>query len=159
MRKLRSYFGMLLFAITVLFGANINADAADTMKVSVINVGQGSATLIQNHGVNTLVDTGTKAKYTKLNTYLKKAGVKKLDNLVITHPDIDHMGGAGLLITDYDVKNFYTTDYSSTSREYNDMIHALEQKDIEIQYVSESDIIRTGTGSSCKVLSPYYDEY
>ena len=69
--------------------------AADpTYKVHNIDVGQGSATLVQTlGGKNILFDTGWDFAGDRLTSYLKKVGVKKLDALVISHRHMDHIGG------------------------------------------------------------------
>ncbi|MDO4842705.1 MAG: DNA internalization-related competence protein ComEC/Rec2, partial [Phoenicibacter congonensis] len=59
-------------------------------RIVFLDVGQGDAILIQSCGKNVLIDTGKQA--TKLKTGLAKRGVFKLDAVIITHHDDDHMG-------------------------------------------------------------------
>ena len=76
----------------MLFSASALAD--NTYKVHNIDVGQGSATLVQTvGGKNILFDTGWDFAGERLTGYLKKIGVKKLDALVISHRHMDHIGG------------------------------------------------------------------
>lgn len=68
-------------------------------QLAALDVGQGSATLIQtgNHAV--LVDTGVRSSPVSdagsrvIVPYLKSLGVRRLSALVVSHADIDHAGG------------------------------------------------------------------
>jgi competence protein ComEC len=56
------------------------------------DVGQGDAVLIRSEGAVALVDTGPDPAL--LSGCLDRAGVARLDLLVLTHFDLDHAGGA-----------------------------------------------------------------
>lgn len=129
------------------------------MTVTFLDVGQGNATLIEDNGVYTLVDTGLESKYSVVKNYLTKRGITKLTNLVITHPDADHMGGADLVIQDYPIDHFYTTDYSSTTNEYKEMMNAASAKGLSVEYVTAGKTLEVGGSATCTVLSPEDKNY
>jgi competence protein ComEC len=62
------------------------------LRVTALDVGQGDATLLQAGGHAVLVDAGPPG--TSLAAQLRAAGVRRLDALVVTHPQADHDGGA-----------------------------------------------------------------
>jgi competence protein ComEC len=66
--------------------------ASDALRVTAIDVGQGDATLVQADGHAVLVDAGPPGA--PLLAGLARAGVRRLDALVVTHPQTDHDGGA-----------------------------------------------------------------
>jgi competence protein ComEC len=66
--------------------------AASTMRVTALDIGQGDATLVQAGGHAVLVDAGPTGAGVVAG--LRAAGVRKLDVLVVTHPQADHDGGA-----------------------------------------------------------------
>lgn len=66
--------------------------AEHDLRVTALDVGQGDATLLQVPGHAVLVDAGPDG--TPLVSELRRAGVERLDALVITHPQADHEGGA-----------------------------------------------------------------
>src|SRR5690625_1863456 len=74
-------------------------------RVSMIQVYQGDATLItlpfNMHTI--LVDTGKPSAYMNLKRELYKQGIRKIDTLVITHPDLDHDGNKEAIINDFNV--------------------------------------------------------
>ena len=55
------------------------------------DVGQGDATVIRSQGVVALIDVGRKPRPVK--SCLQGLGIKKIDLLVLTHFDLDHVGG------------------------------------------------------------------
>ncbi|MBO5485987.1 MAG: MBL fold metallo-hydrolase [Eubacterium sp.] len=101
-----------------------------TMEVHFIDVGQGDATLIESDGHYMLIDAGNNDKGTALQLYLQKQGVKKLDYLVLTHSDADHIGGADVIVTKFDVDNVFLGDFEKENKTYEDLIAALVYKDL-----------------------------
>lgn len=88
-----------------------------------LDVGQGDSILIHSKDKTMLVDTGGVMNYSRekwqerknkksLTDYvtipiLKKLGIRKIDYLVLTHGDFDHMGEALKLIKQYRVEDIY----------------------------------------------------
>ncbi len=67
---------------------------SNPLRVHFIDVGQGDSTLVQSpDGSTILIDGGPMDAYPQLVGYLKAAGVEKIDLLIATHPDGDHIGG------------------------------------------------------------------
>jgi competence protein ComEC len=62
------------------------------LVVSFLDVGQGDATLLQHGGATILVDTGPPDA--PLLARLRRAGVARIDLLVVTHAQADHEGKA-----------------------------------------------------------------
>ncbi|WP_404433063.1 ComEC/Rec2 family competence protein [Microbacterium lacus] len=60
-------------------------------SVLACDVGQGDAVLLRSAGQVALVDTGPDPA--KLDECLARAGIQRLDLLVVTHFDLDHVGG------------------------------------------------------------------
>lgn len=145
-KYLRRVFAILLALL--MFASNtpvIELDAASSnVKVHFIDVGQGDATLIQSGTTYTLIDTGKESAYKNLKSYLKKTGVKKL-NLILTHPDSDHIGGADLLAKDFTVKKCYMTKYTSTSMEYKENQKAFKKYKVTIKHVVKGNKISFGS--------------
>lgn len=75
------------------------------MRVSMLNVYQGDAFLIQYpfNAYTILIDTGKESAYSSLKRNLHKKGVKAIDVVVITHDDHDHIGSLSNLVRDFDV--------------------------------------------------------
>ncbi len=92
MRRISAIISSAVLTLGLLVGT-AQAAPDKAIKVHNIDVGQGSATLIQTmNGKNILIDTGWDFAGDRLNHYLKKVGVKRLDAMVITHRHMDHIG-------------------------------------------------------------------
>ena len=75
----------------------------------MIDVAQGDSTFIRypHNKLNILIDTGGNYQYETAKTiitYLKSINVKKLDYLILTHGDYDHMGEAINLVNNFRVE-------------------------------------------------------
>ena len=73
---------------------NVNGD----LKISMLDVGQGDAILIQTKNQNVLVDTSDTDERELLVKELEKLAVTKIDKLILSHPHADHIGSAKALI-------------------------------------------------------------
>ncbi|WP_262314532.1 ComEC/Rec2 family competence protein [Lacticaseibacillus parakribbianus] len=95
------------------------ANVHPAWRVTVFDVGQGDAILIEApfKGGTVLIDTGGRGFGTSSNppaqraivNYLHARGVARLDALILTHPDADHVGDAPLLASLIPVTTLYTT--------------------------------------------------
>lgn len=74
------------------------ASSASALEVSLPDLGEGEAVLIQRGEVSILVDAGNPLGAAELLDFLKKQGATQPDAWILTHLHPDHMGGAfGLL--------------------------------------------------------------
>jgi competence protein ComEC len=95
----------MLAAVVVLVGFAVvlprtQAGAAAVLppglRITFLDVGQGDATLIQRDGAAILVDTGPSDG--PILARLRRAGVRQLDLLAVTHAQDDHDGGAAAVL-------------------------------------------------------------
>ena len=98
------------------------------MEVHFLDVGQGDATLVKCGGHAMLIDAADDSKGTYLQNYLQKQGVTRLDYLILTHPDSDHIGGAPVVITKFDIGQVFVSNYEKDNRTYQKLIQALDDK-------------------------------
>jgi competence protein ComEC len=70
------------------------------VEIHVLDVGQGDAIAIRSpRGTWTLVDAGP-GRDDALARGLARLGVRRVETLVVTHPDLDHVGGAARVVAD-----------------------------------------------------------
>jgi len=81
----------LMHGFNLLLSSPSLADAE--LIIHFIDVGHGDATLIQYNEKSLLIDAGSNDIGDTVPAYLHKAGVKKLDLVIASHPDSDHIGG------------------------------------------------------------------
>lgn len=87
-----------LFAPNHLTSSRIFSEN-NLLEVRVFDVGQGTAVLVRQPGYSLLYDTGPKFSDSFdsgadiLAPSLRQLGIVQLDDLVLSHPDSDHIGG------------------------------------------------------------------
>ena len=152
--------GALLLAAQLLAGCG-SAPASDaahttegTITVKVLNIGQGDSILIQTGEKTVLVDTSDVDERDKLRTELKKADVKKIDTIILTHPHADHIGGMDVLLDEYPVGMVYDNGMPSTSKLFLGYVKKLKEKKIERKGLVAGDRIDLGGGAVFEVLGP-----
>ncbi len=109
-------------------GAKAGNTKAAKMEVHFIDVGQGDSTLITCDGHAMLIDAGDYSKGTAIQNYLQKQKVTKLDYLILTHPDSDHIGGAPVIITKFEIDKVFVSNYEKDNKTYLKLIQALDNK-------------------------------
>ena len=134
------------------FSAGHKADGSITVKV--LNIGQGDSILIQTGEKTVLVDTSDVDERDKLRAELKKADVKKIDTVILTHPHADHIGGMDVLLDEYTVGMVYDNGMPSTSKLFLGYVKKLKDKHIERKGLVAGDRVDLGGGAVFEVLGP-----
>lgn len=131
---------LLYRPVSELFGGSDSIHTASTdgsqLVVSYIDVGQGDATLITKGKFHMLIDAGNNNKGDAVVEYLQSAGVTKLDVLVGTHPDSDHIGGLDDVIHNIPVDTVYMPNAEKETKTYKDVVKALKSKKLSAQMPS-----------------------
>ena len=133
-------------------GDSVKVTPNGDLKVYFFNVGQADSILIENEGKFMLIDAGNNADGKKIVKHLKKLGVEKLDYLVATHAHEDHIGGMDDIINNFLIDKFYMSDVVTTTKTFDDMITALEEKEVSVNIPKAKDVFLLG---SCKMEVVY----
>lgn len=136
----KKYIYVLPIITLILIYSNINYFNKNLI-VTMLDVGQGDSLMIAfpNNKGNILIDTGGIVNFTKTNyeiststiiPYLKSIGIKKINYLVLTHGDYDHMGEAVNLVNGFKVEQvvFNCGEFNDLEKE---LINVLNQKKIK----------------------------
>ncbi|WP_331346906.1 DNA internalization-related competence protein ComEC/Rec2 [Cellvibrio sp. UBA7661] len=96
--------GWIALVVSAIFSFVLEQPNSPDLKVSIMDVGQGAAVVVQVNHKTLLYDTGPKftdsfdAGSAILAPYLYSQGITHVDVLVVSHNDLDHAGGmSGLL--------------------------------------------------------------
>lgn len=129
----KKYFYLNIILLIIIY---ISPYLNSNFEVVMFEVGEADCHLIKYpYNKNTiLIDTG-KNEYKIKNEvipYLKSIGIKKIDYLIITHGDEDHIGGSITLINNFQVKNVILNKGTFTDLE-KELIKNLNEKKIPYQ--------------------------
>lgn len=100
----------------------------EPLEVHYIDVGQGDCTLLSCGGQTMLIDCGDDYHGTAVQSYLNNQDIKYIDYLVLTHPDADHIGGAPVIITKFDIGQIYMSDYVKYNQTYEKLLDSMEYR-------------------------------
>lgn len=109
-------------------GSQKSTSKSKKLSVHFIDVGQGDSALITIGSHAMLIDAGNNDKGTAVQLYLKKQGIKKLDYVIGTHPDADHIGGLDVIIYKFNCKKILMPDCSSDTATYRDVLSSIKAK-------------------------------
>lgn len=124
------------------------------MLVHFIDVGQGDSIFIQSpNGKTMLVDAGVKGAGDTVVAYLKNQGIQKLDYVVATHPDADHIGGLIAVLNAFSINQFIDSGKVHTSKTYEEMLSLISEKKIPFTIPRTGDQIDLDPAVAVDVLS------
>lgn len=143
--------------------ASSKVEAKGQLTISMLDIGQGDAVLIQTGAKNILIDTGDDKYYedgkkgkenTQLLTELQKLKIDHIDTLVMTHAHADHIGKADKVIAQYGVKELVYNGIPSTSKYFINALKAAKANGTQQVKVKAGDVLDFGNGVSFEIVSP-----
>ena len=110
-----------------------NNDVSGELQVHFIDVGQGASQLIiGSSGKTILIDAGNNNQEEEIVAYLRKNSIQKIDILVGTHPDADHIGGLDAVIDNFEIGKIYMPKVQSNTKTFEDVLLAIQRKGLKI---------------------------
>lgn len=88
------------------------------LVVTVLKLGKADSILIELDGQAMLIDTGEEEDGSRVAAVLRDRGIKKLDYLLLTHLDKDHIGGAPRVMADVEIGQLIQSHNTEDSDEY-----------------------------------------
>ena len=125
--------------------------ANGTVAFHYINVGQSVSTLVVGpEGETMLVDTGhynDDGEY--VLEYLRQHDISRIDHLVTTHNDADHIGGNAAVIEYYETEAegigaVYDPGIAASTQTYGEYLDAVEEHEVTLYETREGDVISIG---------------
>jgi competence protein ComEC len=102
--------------------------ASGMLVVTVLDVGQGDAMLLQHEDVTVLIDTG-RFDRTDVVPALRARGVSRLDLVIVTHPHADHIGQFDRVLAEFPVTEVWWSGAQTTTATFGRALAALEASD------------------------------
>lgn len=133
------------------FTDSVKVAVDGNLNVYYFNVGQADSILLESSGKYMLIDAGNNADGKNIVEYLKQIGVSKLEYLIATHAHEDHIGGMDDVINAFEVETFYMPDVVTTTKTFEDLITALENRKVAVETPKIGDVFLFG-GCKFEVL-------
>ena len=111
------------------FGLRSAAPPEGQMRVTVMDVGNADCILLQSGGQTALIDAGENDDEETILAVLKNASVDRLDYVIATHADADHIGSMDAVIRNFEIGTFIMSfmpeGHTPTTRTYEQMLDAM----------------------------------
>ncbi len=137
----------LLISVALIFTDTVYLNFKDQyftdLKITAIDVGQGSSTLVQlPHGINMLIDGGGfpdslfDMGKSVIAPFLYSQRIGKIDIVVLTHPHPDHLQGLIYIVNNFDVKEIWCTGVKADDDLYLLWKKTISDPKIKIKHLS-----------------------
>lgn len=128
-------------------------EVTDDLEVHFIDVGQGDCALLTCDGESMLIDAGGNDMGDKVADYIEYLDIDKLDYVVATHPDADHIGGIDTVLKNIDCGEIIMTDEDKDTMTYQEVADIIQEKNIKIHIPEAKQTIDLGC-ATVTVLGP-----
>ena len=132
--------------------------AQEDLLIDFIDVGQADSILVRNQDKVMLIDAGTNEAGETVVNYLKNLGITKIDYLIGTHPHEDHIGGLDDVINNFDIGQIYMPKIETTTKTFEDVLDAIENKNLTITAPNKGDKIELGQAVGEFMTEPILDK-
>ncbi len=136
---------LIILLCLVLLGCAydpIESDETKKLELYAFSIGKADALLIRTNDAAIMIDTGENGDGKVLVNKLNALGVEKLDLLILTHYDKDHIGGADKIIERIPIDRIVLPAYEKDSKQFQQLADALQQTSAEVLY-PEADVSLT----------------
>jgi len=153
-KKIISIIVIIAVLIISIFGYFISNNIKDTnnseyydnigideslLNILYLDVGQGDSTLIRMNGQTMLIDAGNPSDGYYIAELLKSQGISKIDYLIGTHIDDDHIGGMYKIVEEIEVENLYMPYSTINKPSYTALKDSLTKNKNKDLKISEFD--------------------
>lgn len=117
--------------------------------LAVLSVGEADAVLVHSDGKTALIDTGNILDVgNALASKLKRANIKRIDTLILTHNHQDHAGGLYSILSEFYVDCFYYQTLYDDKQESGDYFSRIRkivrEKEIDTGIIKENMTFEIG---------------
>lgn len=118
---------------------NVNIDKSQ-LNIFYFNVGQADSTLITLNNKSILIDAGNKSDGEYIVKFLKEKKLDNIDYFIITHGDLDHSGGAGIILSNCKVSQLFMPEGIEEAEDnYQDLKKVASNNNVQLSKVEVND--------------------
>lgn len=158
----------LIFTLIFFIGDTIYLALKDklssSLRITAIDVGQGSAILVRfPGGKNMLIDGGGFADSsfdtgkTVIAPFLYQERISKIDTVILTHPHPDHMLGLIYILDNFNVREFWSTGTIGDDEDYRKLRKIIMERRIKAVSLSGGENVKKIGAVSINFLWPQHN--
>lgn len=146
----------IFFSTTVFLGIAVFGESHEgELEVDFFDVGQGDAILIQAPtGHTILIDGGRDTTVSRKIAEELPLYDRTIDLVILTHPDLDHVGGLPDVLRRFRVGTIFLPDVKKELAAYQAFLARAGEQDIPLHHVFAGDTLRLGPTLAVHVLAP-----
>ena len=120
-----------------------------------MDVGQGAAQVIIAPNKKVMViDGGNNDDEDDMVAYLKQLGISKVDILIGTHPDADHIGGIDAVIDSFDIGKIYMPNAQRDTQTFESVLQSIQYKGLKVTNAKAGIELDLDPTVQIKMISP-----
>jgi len=151
-KNLRIMTACLLGSAFLLSGYPLTIfNQENTAVISFLDVGRGSASVLELPGRHvTLLDGGgpdndySDVGETIIAPFLWHRQIRKLDQIILTHPHADHFNGLGFILKKFAPKILWVSETQADSPEFMALLEEARMNGCQVRVAKQGDILTTG---------------
>lgn len=159
----RKYKKIIVIILLLSIGTSyIYKNIQKDLYINFIDVGQGDSTLITTQFNKKILIDGGGSEFGStfdvgektLLAYLLKKKIHKLDYVIISHFDSDHVGGILTILEELNVKQVLIPKQVEYSENYNKFLNIIKKRNIKVKIVGEGNTINIDKDTYLDILWP-----
>jgi competence protein ComEC len=133
---------LILALLLIVVSWLVEIDKGEDLFIYFLDVGQGDSALIDSpNGIQVLIDAGRNEKALEEIQKILPFWDRHIDILILTHGDLDHIGGFFEILKSYEVDQVLRSKTKVTSKYEEELLTIAEELGIEIKEISKGDKI------------------
>jgi len=130
-------------------------EARPPIAITVLDEGTGAAAHVRANGHDWLLDCGGWRSYERtLKSFLHSRGVNRLDGLLLTHGDAQHIGGAADIVIDFKPRQIYDNPLDVRSNAQRRLRELLRAAGKWPRHLARGDRLVLGPNVDAEILYP-----
>lgn len=134
--KIASVFIILILGFFVLriFSSKYNTEKEaleERTKIVFFGLGKADSIYIENSSKSILIDAGLKSNREELIKKLEDLGVERLDYVILTHADKDHIGSASYILDNFEIGEVIQSQNIKDTKREDRIEEVLQKKTIK----------------------------
>ncbi|MDD3218709.1 MAG: ComEC/Rec2 family competence protein [Lachnospiraceae bacterium] len=143
------------FSTNNLEASTATSESGTDLSVQVLNVGEGSAIILESGGEYAIIDGGDQSASSYVVSYVKSQGINAFQYVIATHYDADHIAGLVGILNVFTTGMIIGPDYTTESDIYQSFINKSAAINRPVTHPSPGYYYDLGT-CTLEIIGPAY---